>query len=304
MLGYTARDIPIANRLWIAFLILFLVVLLVQPSWLVYVQHPLEYPIELLVVLGQILFVEICLDFAFVLLINIAETVGRRIDNRKRLDAFYYLEDHSSSQGCLLPFTSALFFTIAVILAPELGLPSWTAFCGWVGLLESEIFELDRTPGVASYQYVVAEMREHSELVFFCVRVGKKRLVTTMKTGWHGMIAYLTDNGWEIVETHQADIPVDCQEGRTTVWKRTALFRRPEGPWASLANAPGETKEYFFRTATSLEKSYAALVRNLKEFDARATRGLEELGVGWSENLLKFLTGWLGRLKKFFLIPK
>ena len=113
MFGWGQKTIPLGKGLWLAFIISLICALYFQPHWLRLLAHPLEDPLELLRILGQILFLDLCLNLGFFVLFEAAETIGYRIDNRRRDPFFIQLEHHPSHQGCLTPFFSILFYFIA-----------------------------------------------------------------------------------------------------------------------------------------------------------------------------------------------
>jgi hypothetical protein len=242
--GVADRTIPLGKRLWLAFVIVFLVVLLVQPGWLLYLQHPLQYPLALLEVLGQILFGDFCLNVGFVLLIEQVQGLGRRIDDRRpstwSARWFAPLQYHPDMKGCVVPTVTTVLFATAVILAPGLGLPWWTAAIGWVSFLMEQVADITVIPTIRMWQYLEIEQRQDSEHVFILWQSGKHVHPASIQTDWAGAIAYLTSNEWELLQSHE----VDLKEGRKKLWKRTALFRRSDDTSAYFSYWRGNVDEY------------------------------------------------------------
>lgn len=223
MSGLTSVSVPLGRRLWLALVILFLYLLYEQPPWLLYVRHPFEYPIPLLTVLGQILFVDLCIDWGIAILGGVLQGVLHRRQDRARSSVFIAIEHRRDPIGAMLPLFGVCAFLAAVVVAPGLHLPWWIAAAGWMYYFAVQLAGFFDEPPLKTYQVVEIEASEDSEQVFLSVQTERDILCACMQTDWQGATGYLIANGWEPVETRQTD---HKKRGRAC-WQRTARFRRP-----------------------------------------------------------------------------
>ena len=184
MFGWSFQKIHLVNRLWIAFLLVFLVAILIRPDWLRYLQSPLENGWVLLWLVGRILIVDCALSVGLLLIAELGQAVGRRIDQRNEEKFFTNIEFQPSINGCLLPFANSVLFLAAVIFAPDLPLPWWVAAFGWLLYLEVEIAHTIDTDDIKVCDYAEIEMSEDSDMAFISVQSGKKVLASSMRTDW------------------------------------------------------------------------------------------------------------------------
>lgn len=232
MSGLTLVVVPFGRRLWLAVVIIFLYLLYEQPPWLLYVEHPFEYPLQLLTVLGQILFIDLCIDWPISFVASGLQAFLRHRQDRDRSQVFIAIEHRRDLIGAVLPLFGVWAFLAAVFFAPGMRLPWWAALAGWLAYLMVLLAEFVQGQPLTTYQLAEIEASEDAELVFFSVQTEREILGTSLQTDWQGATGYLIANGWEMFEVHQ----VDRKKGGRPCWQRTARFRRalPVSPTFSI----------------------------------------------------------------------
>jgi hypothetical protein len=224
MFGFCVFPIPLGRRLCLVALILFLTLFYEPPAWLLYVQRPFEYATPLLAVLGQILFLSLCLDWVFFILAGVVQDRLRHAAQRDRSRVFVGIEQYVDPIGPVLPVFGILLFGLAVSIAPRVHFPWWAAFAGWIACFLFLVLESIRDPSFTTYQVAELQAREDSELVFISLQTGRDIITTSFQADWQGATGYLIANGWEPVDLRQVD---RRRQGRTC-WERTARFRRAQ----------------------------------------------------------------------------
>jgi hypothetical protein len=222
MYAWIMFNVPLGKRLWLAAVLIAVVILLVQPPWAVYFMHPLQYGQELALFLGKVMAVEALVTLVLSMAASGLQEIVRRRGERNLHEFFVLARYRVLIWEQVYGFLSAGVFVGVVYRVPSFNLPWWVGVFGLALYLMLECLVMVESTSIRVFEYLDLSCSSESDMIFVVYEHGKKQSMCRLYGVWRRALAYLNENGWEMVRVDEKEEG----EGEEKVVHQSALYRR------------------------------------------------------------------------------